>query len=424
VPEEWRAAWAASGGNPALMMSAPNLQRTLQASTLVQPIAQQPQTQPVIVREPGVTRGGSFSLGDGFTPSHPEAPIAPTFTAPIQSAISREVAYTPDLFDWNRFVQYPDRFPHACVVGASGDGKTSTQEYIARLIGGGNELIILSTKRKSDQWVGLTPIGLGRNFAPIAHQWGEISKELDRRCLDLDHAQTQHQVIVAIDELNDIIGNTTINLANIARAGREPRIRLIVNSHTAGVEGLGLKGNNEIKSCFTWVRLGDFALQHAQQLLNKGFLNQSDLEWLRGQQWPCMVDDVLAQVPDLSLGWQSRLGGSTTTTITTASNLIEPQSPYSLKATTPPGFDASNQPGSMVGSTLNALPPAIEPPQDEPTDIETKFSTFKDLGMTKAQIIYALWGCKKGNSSRYMMASEFYDRLNSSYSQISGESAA
>jgi hypothetical protein len=49
---------------------------------------------------------------------------------------------------------------------------------------------------------------------------------------------------------------------------------------------------------------------------------------------------------------------------------------------------------------------------------------MKSLGMNKAQIIFMLWQVKKGNSSRYQMASEFYDRLNSKYLEISGDNAA
>jgi hypothetical protein len=44
--------------------------------------------------------------------------------------------------------------------------------------------------------------------------------------------------------------------------------------------------------------------------------------------------------------------------------------------------------------------------------------------MNKAQIIFMLWQVKKGNSSRYQMASDFYDRLNSKYSGMHGDSAA
>jgi hypothetical protein len=292
------------------------------------------------------------------------------------------------------------------------------------MIGGGNHLQVLSTKRKACQWIGLKVTGLGRDFAPVSSEWHELQSELDRRCLDLDHAQTLPQRIVAIDELNDLVANSEVDLANIARAGREPRIRLVVNSHSVGVEGLGLRGKQDLKACFCWVRLGSFALQHAQTLANKGLIDSRDLAWLQTQQWPCMVDDSIATLPDLSDGWQSRLGGSIAPTPEPTSNHLEPHTQSSFEGFNTDMVRESNQPSNQPGSTQLALSAALEPNPEPPTDIESRFAEMKSLGMNKAQIIFMLWQVKKGNSSRYQMASDFYDRLNSNYLEISGDNAA
>jgi len=414
VPQEWVDLWAATSGQPHLALH--NLQQLPPATT--QPIAQpQPQRH-----EMGV-RGGSFDPQDGFAPQHPQAPIAPpTFSEPI--ATSAPIAYQPDLFDWGNFQQYPDRFPHICCVGASGTGKTTLQEWIARMLAGGNELVLLTTKRKSDQWVGLNPIGLGRNFPPVAQKWRELETELNQRCLDLDAAQAKHQVIICVDELNDLIAGAKISIANLARAGREPRLRLVVNSHTAGVDGLGLRGMQELKACFTWVRLGSFALQHAQTLANKGLLNQADLEWLKSQQRPCMVDDSLAQVPTLGTGWQQRLYGASS-----APPAPQPENPA------PPTITSFESDFStpVQGEVQPAHPPApaqIEPSaapapeSDREAELLDKFGKCKSAGMNKSQTILALFGLTKGGNANYKMASEFYERLAIKYQEISGDSAA
>jgi hypothetical protein len=431
VPDAWLELWGQTGGKPYLALHPPSPQAFA-------PIAQpQPQPQAQTIQAPGQTRGGSFdraaatdSSGSGWGDYEPRPvpPIAyqpqtPSFSAPIQTQ-PQALSYTPTLFDWRLIQQRPDKFPHVCVVGASGDGKTATQEWIARMIGGGNHLQVLSTKRKACQWIGLKVTGLGRDFAPVSSEWHELQSELDRRCLDLDHAQTLPQRIVAIDELNDLVANSEVDLANIARAGREPRIRLVVNSHSVGVEGLGLRGKQDLKACFCWVRLGSFALQHAQALTNKGLLDSRDLAWLQTQQWPCMVDDSIATLPDLSDGWQSRLGGSIAPTPEPTSNHLEPRTQSSFEGFNTDMVRESNQPSNRPGSPLLALSAALEPNPEPPTDIESRFAEMKSLGMNKAQIIFMLWQVKKGNSSRYQMASEFYDRLNSKYQELSGDNAA
>jgi beta-galactosidase GanA len=84
----------------------------------------------------------------------------------------------------------------------------------------------------------------------------------------------------------------------------------------------------------------------------------------------------------------------------------------------------SNQPSNQPGSPLLALSAALEPNPEPPTDIESRFAEMKSLGMNKAQIIFMLWQVKKGNSSRYQMASDFYERLAIKYQEINGDSAA
>jgi hypothetical protein len=432
VPREWLDLWAATSGQPHLAQH----NQILALAPVQGYQVPQPQQQTYQGDEYGGVRGGSFDRAAADNPGsgwgdfepRPQQPIAaqPTLTnysPPAQSSIA-QAEYTPRLFDWQSFVTNPDLFPHVCVLGATGNGKTSLQEWLARLIGGGNELIILTTKKKGMQWHGLPITGLGRDFAPISQKWRSIEAALNTRCADLDLAQSQPQIICAIDELNDIIANSDLDLANVARAGREARLRLIVNSHSEGVDGLGLKGKNDIKACFVWVRLGQFAINHAQMLANKGLIETADIAWLKAQHRPCMVGDAVAQIPSLPDGWQGRLGGSQHQPSPPPHQTPEPQSPPSFEPVTPPMVQGS-------GFGLNRPePPKIapsvtpEPMNDREAELLAQFAEFKALGMNKAQICYAIWGAKKGGSAQYKMASEFYERLNSKYLEISGDNAA
>jgi hypothetical protein len=430
VPREWLDLWAATSGQPHLAQHNQILSLAPAHGYQVQP---QPQPQTVTRyqgEEYSGVRGGSFdragvsdSPGSGWGDFEPQQPTLTNYNPPAQSSIA-QAEYTPRLFDWQSFVTNPDLYPHVCVLGSTGNGKTSLQEWLARLVGSGNELVVLTTKKKGMQWYGLPITGLGRDFAPISQKWRSIEAALNTRCADLDLAQSQPQIICAIDELNDIIANSDLDLANVARAGREARIRLIVNSHSEGVDGLGLKGKNDIKACFVWIRLGQFAINHAQTLANKGLIENADIAWLKAQQRPCMVGDMVAQIPSLPEGWQGNLAGSQPTTPTPPRPTPEPQIQPSFEPSTPPMVQGSDfalnhhEPPQITPSR------APEPLADREAELLSQFAEFKALGMNKAQICFALWGAKKGGTDRYRMASEFYDRLNSKYLEISGDNAA
>ena len=420
VPHQWHEQYLNARFSPLPELPSPQFE----------PIAQ---PQPQTIQQPGQVRGGSFdraaaseSPGSGWgdyepRPQPPIAQTPPTFSAPIASRPT--APYTPRLFDWSLFHQV-DRYPHAVVLGSTGDGKTTAQEYLSRLVAGGNELYVITTKRKNYQWVGLNPIGLGRDFAAINPVWQSFEAALNERCIDLDRAESLPKIIIAIDELNDIIGNSCVDVANLARAGREPGLRLFLNSHSEGVEGLGLKGKNDLKSCFAWVRLGQFALRHAGQLLNKGLMSQADFEWLQQQDRPVMVDDTIAQLPDLSPGWQSRLGGSTQENTRTPNESAAPVAMQGFKPDPLPPVRSACDTPAPPAPPLKALSPTPAPPTDRETELLAKFGQCKAMGMNKAQTVFALFGVTKGGNAAYKTASDFYERLAIKYSELSGDSAA
>jgi hypothetical protein len=113
-----------------------------------------------------------------------------------------------------------------------------------------------------------------------------------------------------------------------------------------------------------------------------------------------------------------------TITPTPPSQTPEPHTPPSFGVDFSPVVQGSSITVQTPEPPLKALPPTPEPQTDREAELLEKFAEFKSLGMNKAQICFALWGAKKGGTDRYRMASEFYDRLNSKYLEMSGDNAA
>lgn len=82
---------------------------------------------------------------------------------------------------------------------------------------------------------------------------------------------------------------------------RKVGIRLWVLAQGQTVSLLGLEGRSDLKESYTFIRLGEFALIHADWLLSVERISQEDYAWLKAQTNPCMVGDEIALLPDLRL---------------------------------------------------------------------------------------------------------------------------
>jgi hypothetical protein len=96
----------------------------------------------------------------------------------------------------------------------------------------------------------------------------------------------------------------------------------------------------------------------------------------------------------------------------------------SFEPSPPPLLHASESPDSRPEAPKIAPSQQPEASSDREAELLAQFSEMKAMGMNKKQICYAIWGAKMGGTDRYRMASEFYDRLNSKYLEISGDNAA
>jgi hypothetical protein len=402
VPEEWRQAWAATGGNPAL------LHRAIAPSTLTQPIAPIAQPKPQTIQQPGQTRGGSFdraaaseSPGTGWGDYEPrpvppiaQTPIAPTFT------LNR-----PDPDAWlNELVNYPS----VLVFGAPGSGKTTfAEELITRR--SSHQVIAIDPHYQPGKWSGAEIVGAGFDYPAITAFMLDLLDIVQQRYQAYSQGVTQFPPITIIAEeltnWSSRVGGSE-KLIELIPDARKIGLHFLFVAHDRTITALG--GKSGLR------KMLDATLCEVELLVKADASGVQPAMKARLKMPNQPVRDVT--VP--------RFAGSIAPTPKPTSNHLEPRTQSSFEAFNADMVRESNQPSNQPGSTQLALSAALEPNPEPPTDIESRFAEMKSLGMNKAQIIFMLWQVKKGNSSRYQMASDFYDRLNSKYLEMSGDNTA
>jgi hypothetical protein len=413
VPEEWRAAWAASGGNPALMMAAPNLTRALQASTLVQPIAQ---PQPQSIQEPGQTRGGSFDraaasespgTGWGDYEPRPTQPIAQTPIAHQSFSLQSE----PDDAWLDRLIA-----PSVLLVfGGDGSGKTSMAlELLRRRQNAGHQVIALDPHASPDKWPGCDVVGAGLNFPKIERAIDSLMSLIKQRYEQIGSGEIAPcgfpPITFVCEELTDWKASVSNAALLILKAGdyRKVNIHLLMVSHGDSLGQIGAPdGSSEVvKNCFTKLRL-----------YSQPGSDGRPIPAMKGEMAYPLQAPIAVSVPRFGQRQpETPQPNPETATAQTISPDIADRFGFHETPETPP-----KRPEMM------ALPPAETRNDNEPpkgAECRDLFFRLKDLGLNQTQIIKAIWGATPGDSPQYRMARDFYQLLNSEYSQISGESAA
>lgn len=201
-----------------------------------------------------------------------------------------------ELFDWNRFRSEPDTFPHIRIIAKSGMGKTTLARYLMHLLGG--KQAVITPKAKPGDWQGVEVYGKGFNYSECEEALCELKSLMYTNYQVIDQGLTPEMVNVALDEWRLIKENVAIAgdlVKEFITVARDAKIRLLALAQGEQVATWGLQGESDLGECFTDIRLGEFAIDHARKLK----LSSSVQDWLNKQERPCMVGRQPAQIPDL-----------------------------------------------------------------------------------------------------------------------------
>jgi hypothetical protein len=180
----------------------------------------------------------------------PEAPPAPVKFADIKQALSK---------------------PHVMLLGSTGDGKSTLAKHLAANCSA--YTIVIDPHAAPDDWGNLPVYGAGRKYKEIAEimtlTLGLLQKRFDAR----DQGVKQFEPIIIIcDEYPAIVASVQAGkiasswMKLISREARKVAIRLVVLTQSPEVKAIGLEGEGSVRDNFCFVRLGEFALDHAKSL--------------------------------------------------------------------------------------------------------------------------------------------------------------
>lgn len=208
----------------------------------------------------------------------------------------------PRFFNWDD-LKDPDRYPHCIIAGATGSGKTYSTERIIKHLG--SPARVITTKRKSDQWVGIDVVGHPRNFPAIAEALEDCIDEMQSRLTEIDKPWEQKWCVV--DELPAIVANlpkTQNYLTTFIREARETRLRFMFLVQGQQVKTIGLEGESDLRDNLLEIRLGRFAMDKASSIARKTKSPeaQANLDWLKSQKYPLLVGDLPALLPEAGDG--------------------------------------------------------------------------------------------------------------------------
>jgi hypothetical protein len=211
--------------------------------------------------------------------------------------LPNQITGTPELFDWSKFKSQPDNFPHIRIIAKTGMGKTTLAEWLLHMLGG--EQFVITPKSRPTDWRGYQVFGKKFDYEECADKLESIRLKMCRRFDDLDQGKDFGFINFVCDEWRLIVDNkpeVKDIMREIVTLARDAKIRMIAIAQGEQVKTWGLEGESDLEECFTTIRLGQFAIDHAKKLK----LHQSVLDWIQQQKRPCMIDNQPGEIPDLS----------------------------------------------------------------------------------------------------------------------------
>jgi energy-coupling factor transporter ATP-binding protein EcfA2 len=190
--------------------------------------------------------------------------------------------------------------PHVMLLGSTGDGKSTLAKHLAANCTA--YTIVIDPHAAPDDWGNLPVFGASRNYGEIALIMGLILQLMQHRYDARSKGAKQFEPIVIIcDEYPAIIASLEAGkvasswMKLISREARKVAIRLVVLTQSPEVKAIGLEGEGSVRDNFCFVRLGEFALDHAKSLKDdaiKSAIEQADR--------PAMLGNLPCAIPTLS----------------------------------------------------------------------------------------------------------------------------
>lgn len=413
---------------------------------------------------------GSAAEGEAKAPLTHSSSVQPNPNVTLGATQKNSVVVV--LFDFNCLRTEPDKFAHLRVIGGTGVGKTTFVDWLLDVLGG--ERFVITPKKKSWNWVGLKVYGLWFDYETIRQKLQWIHAEMYHRYPLMEQGEIFELTNFVVDEWRLINTNIkvikerdsetgqNIEIAPSAKAmmkdiitvARESMLRLIALAQGENVASWGFEGESDLEECFTDIRLGEFAIDHARGLRNQCRKDSDDyeywaavlheLEWQdkqrtrEGKSIPCcMVGKHPARISDLT-DWKREIpDNSSEESEQTKLSVTDPSTHFPLEATLPerklPPIEAegTRKPDGISAEVFSAkIAEALAEASEEASTplfdgldrdgklLMLRLLLTKKLG--KEKTILLAWGLKSGGRShdKYKLASELLDAMTGELSDL------
>ena len=228
-------------------------------------------------------KGYGLHLNNSFAPPRKEVAIAdvaqPVKFADIKSALSK---------------------PHCMLLGSTGDGKSTLAKHLAANCTA--YTIVIDPHAAPDDWGNLPVFGAGRKYGEIAKIMAVTLELLQVRFDARDQGVKQFEPIIIIcDEYPAIVASAEAGkvasswMKLISREARKVSIRLVVLTQSPEVKAIGLEGEGSVRDNFCFIRLGEFAVDHAKSLKDEAIKSA-----IESANRPAMLGNLPCAIPTLS----------------------------------------------------------------------------------------------------------------------------
>lgn len=190
--------------------------------------------------------------------------------------------------------------PHVMLLGSTGDGKSTLAKHLAANCSA--YTIVIDPHAAPDDWGDLPVYGAGRKYEQIAKIMAVTLELLQKRFDARDQGVKQFEPIVIIcDEYPAIVASAVAGkiasswMKLISREARKVSIRLVVLTQSPEVKAIGLEGEGSVRDNFCFIKLGEFALDHAKALKDEA-IKLAVEQAAR----PAMLGNLPCSIPTLS----------------------------------------------------------------------------------------------------------------------------